>query len=219
MKVIFALFVFALQTFGQAGAFELAAEGPNREPFTLSFTDYIDTKTQSAKICSAKNRMQISKARLWMRMPNGHEHGTTPLQFVRESENCYRLSKLNFVMSGSWSFQMWDEKNQLITFPLFVAAKKYSAEYNAGQSAVTILLPPQSTTHKTKWLFCSEEKIEKIFLRSPIGAEIFGVENPNIYGSDCYEYDKLPLASPGTWSLAIHLSGGHVVTGSIDVQK
>lgn len=74
--------------------------------FLLSF--YEDTKL--------KDPVQEPFVKLWMRMKNGMEHGSSPIKLEPEGPGRYRARGVYFSMPGSWRIlvQLRDRKNKHI---------------------------------------------------------------------------------------------------------
>lgn len=71
--------------------------------FTMRFLakPIVSRKRITAHLCSESATI-ITQAKLWMRMPNGHEHGSTPTELRTITDNCTIVTKINPIMSGEW---------------------------------------------------------------------------------------------------------------------
>lgn len=73
-----------------------------------SITDFAVKKESAFYVTLLDNveSVQDLKIYLWMIMPGGHEHGTTPLKITALEANKFLCEKAFFVMKGKWQIKV-----------------------------------------------------------------------------------------------------------------
>lgn len=111
---IYRSLILTLFFFGSSAIADISFEATTHQGrgMVLTFSgDRVTQSTGSALLC-IENSPRIDEVKLWM--PE-HNHGTTPTQLVLEND-CVRVRRINFVMSGLWEFrvQMHDQDRGVI---------------------------------------------------------------------------------------------------------
>lgn len=183
----------------------------------ITFDHEITEKTQSFQLCRKDSKLDVTKIRLWMKMPNGHEHGSSPLSWKRINQNCFQVTRVNFVMSGDWLIQFRYPSTGWISIPVFVAHQKTILKSN-GSEVVRLLTPRSSTRHKTKWLLCGIRPIISVSLESSSQAEISQSYNESdVDENGCVVFSRLPIKS-GKYSIVVTDNSTKEFGGKIHVQ-
>ena len=92
--------LLSLPTLGQEQILEATTN--NGQTITLEFAERAQAATETALICGGLS--DVTEAKLWMEMPNGHAHGSTPTTLAVEGD-CFRVQAINFTMTGVWEIQ------------------------------------------------------------------------------------------------------------------
>jgi hypothetical protein len=120
MKSLLLIVLFLLPTSGYGEEVKFSLESNGGATMDLFFPDKVTLDTATARLCTTKSE-KLVEAKLWMKMGNGHEHGSTPTKIKKLANNCWKIDDLNFLMAGKWQIIMKFDDQDGGTFLIPVA--------------------------------------------------------------------------------------------------
>jgi hypothetical protein len=105
------------------------AKSKNGDVVTMRFlaNPIIARKRIAAHLCT-REATKITQAKLWMKMPNGHEHGSIPTVLKQVNEHCTIVEKISPIMKGEWQVLVATEAKDSATILFDAKAEAYDED-------------------------------------------------------------------------------------------